>query len=93
MRVAEACLENISTDEFWSIADLYPDLFHVQIRLMGSFGINGGVPWPSNTDGELCLLCKESVEDVSHFLPDCPNFRDNGESLQMVKPEPKSNSL
>ena len=39
---------------------------------MGNFGINGGV---------LCLLCKESVEDVSHFLLDCPNFRDNRESL------------
>ena len=39
----------------------------MQIRLMGNFGINGGVPWLTNTDGELCLLCKESVEDVSHF--------------------------
>ena len=31
--------------------------------------------------GELCFLCKESIEDVSHFLLDCPNFRDNCESL------------
>ena len=53
----------------------------MQIRLMGNFGINGGVPWLTNTDGELCLLRKESVEDVSHFLLDCPNFRDNHESL------------
>ena len=84
MRVAQACLENISPNQFWPIADLYPDLvrhLHVQIRLMGSFGINGGVPWLTNTDGELCLLCKESVEDVSHSLLDCPNFRDNRESL------------
>ena len=61
--------------QFWSIADLYPDLvghLHVQIRLMGNFGINGG---------ELCFLCKESFEDVGHFLLDCPNFRDNRESL------------
>ena len=81
MRVAQ---KTICLDQFWSIADLYPDLarhLHVQIRLMGNFGINGGVPWLTNTDGELCLLCKESVEDVSHFLFDCPNFRDNRESL------------
>ena len=84
MRVAQACLENISPDQFWSIADLYPDLvmhLHVQIRLIGNFGINGRVPWVTNTDVELSLLCKESVEDVSHFLLDCSNFRDNRESL------------
>ena len=84
MQVAQACLENISPDQFWSIADLHPDLLrhlHVQRRLMGNFGINGGVPWLTNTDGELCLLCKEGVEDVNHFLSDCPNFRDNRASL------------
>ena len=77
LRGAQACLENISPDQFWSIADLYPNLvrhLHVQIRLMGNFGMNGGVPWFTNTDGELCLLYKESVEDVSHF-------RDNRECL------------
>ena len=71
MRVALTCLENISLDQFWSIADLYPDLVRhldVQIRLMENFGINNGVPWLTNTDSELFRLCKESVEDVSHFL-------------------------
>ena len=53
----------------------------MQIRLMGNFGINGGVPWLTNTHGELCLLCKESVEDVSHFLLHCSNFSGNRESL------------
>ena len=84
MRVAQTCLENISPDQFWSIAYPYPDLvrhLHAQIRLMGNFGINDGFPWLTNTDDELCLLCKESVKDVSHFLLDCPNFRDNRESL------------
>ena len=84
MRVAQTCLENISPYQFWSIADRYPDLvsrLHVQIRLMGNFGLNGGVPWLTNTDGELCLFCKNSVEDVSHFLSDCSSFRDNFESL------------
>ena len=31
--------------------------------------------------GELCLFCKESIEDGCHFLLDIPNFRDNRESL------------
>ena len=70
MLVAQTCLENISPYQFWSIADRYPDLvshLHVQIRLMGNFGLNGSVPWLTNTDGELCLFFKNSVEDVSHF--------------------------
>ena len=25
----------------------------MQIRLIGNFGLNGGVPWLTNTDGEL----------------------------------------
>ena len=73
MRVAQTCLENISPYQFWPIADHYPDLvsrLHVQIRFMGNFGLNGGVPWLTNTDGELC-----------HFLSDCSSFRDNFESL------------
>ena len=48
---------------------------------MENFGINGGVSWLTNTDGELCILCNESFEDVSHFLLDCSNFRDNRESF------------
>ena len=54
---------------------------HVQIRLMRIFGLNGSVPWLTNTDGELCLFCKNSVEDVSHFLSDCSSFGDNFESI------------
>ena len=48
---------------------------------MGNFGLNSGVPWLTNTDDELCLFCKNSVEDVSHFLSDCSSFRDNFESV------------
>ena len=84
MRVAEVYLENISPHVFWSIASRYPDLLcrlYVQIRLMGNFGLDGGVPWLTNIDNELCLFCKDSVKDVSHFLVDCPSFRDNFESL------------
>ena len=84
MRMAQTCVENISPYQFWSIADHYPNLLsrlHVQIRLMGNFGLNGGVPWLTNTDSELCPFCKNSVEDVSHLLSDYFSFRDNFESL------------
>ena len=43
--------------------------------------MNSGVPWLTNTDGDLCLFRKNSVEDVSNFLSDYPSFRDNLESL------------
>ena len=62
MQVAQTCLENISPYQFWSTADHYPDLvsrLHVQIRLMGNFGLNGGVPWLTNTDDELCLFLQK----------------------------------
>ena len=69
----------------WSIADRYPHLIsrlHVQIRLMGNFGLNGCVPWLTNTDSKLCLFFfKNSVEDVNHFLSGCPSFRDNFKTL------------
>ena len=48
---------------------------------MGNFPLNGSVPWLTNTDGELCLFCENSVEDVSHFLSGYSSFRDNFESL------------
>ena len=42
---------------------------------------NGGIPLLSTTDCAHCLFCKESIEDVSHFLVDCSEFRDNFESV------------
>ena len=48
---------------------------------MGNFGLNGGVPWLTNTDSELFLLCKDIVEGGSHFLLDYHNFRGNCESI------------
>ena len=80
MRVVETCLENISPISSGPYMDLV-SRFYVQIRLMGNFGLNDRVSWLSNTGGELCLSCKNSVEDVSHFLSDCPSFRDNFQSL------------
>ena len=45
--IARACLENVLPCMFWAIADIHPDLVacrHVQVRLIGNFGLNGGVP-------------------------------------------------
>ena len=54
--------------QFWCLADNYPDLvsrMYIHIKLMGNFGLNGGVPWHVGTNRSLCLICKE---DVTHFL-------------------------
>ena len=61
------------------VSEQHPDLvsrLHIQTRLMGNFGLNGGIPWLCNTDGTICFQCKEDIETVSHFLLDCPNIRD-----------------
>ena len=84
MQIAQACLENVSPQKFWSISEQHPDLvsrLHIQTRLMGNFGLNGGIPWLSNTDGAACFLCKLDIETVNQFLLDCPNFREHFDSL------------
>ena len=50
---------------------------HVQIRLMGNFGLNGRIPWITNTDGALCFVCKRDNETLGYFLFGCPNFREH----------------
>ena len=79
-----SCLENVSPFRFWSLANQFPDLvsrLHVQMRLMGNFGLNGSLPWLQNTDGAICFICKEDIENVTHFFLDCSYFRNNFESL------------
>ena len=91
MHIAEACLNNVTPYQFWCLAENYPDLvsrMHIQIRLMGNFGLNCGVPWHIGTNCSLCLLCKEGTEDVTHFLLDCPFFKENVNSVWLnIKPE------
>ena len=48
---------------------------------MGNFGLNGGVPWHVGTNGSLCLICKQGTEDVTHFLLDCPFFKESVDSV------------
>ena len=78
MHIAQACLKNVTPYQFWCLADNYPDL---QIRLMGNFGPNCGVPWYAGTNGSLCLICKQGIEDVANFLLDCPFFKVNIDSV------------
>ena len=50
---------------------------------MGNFGLNGGIPWITNTEGATCFVCKQGMETVSvnHFLLECPGFKKNLDSL------------
>ena len=84
MHVAQSCFENMSIQQFWSIADEYPDLvtrLHTQARLMSKFGLNASVPWLKDTEGALCFICKEDIENTYHFLLDCPQFKENFDSI------------
>ena len=69
---------------FWSLADEYPDLvtrMHTQVMLMGKFGLNGSIPWLKDTEGTLCFICTEDIENLDHFLADCPQLRENFDSI------------
>ena len=69
---------------FWSISDQYHNLdcrIHVQIRLTGNSGINGGIPSITNTDDVLCFVCKKDTQILDHFLFDYPDFREHFDSL------------
>ena len=48
---------------------------------MSNFGLNGCIPWLQNTDGAICFICKEEIENVTYFLLDCSYFRNNFDSL------------
>ena len=61
-----------------TLADEYPDLvtrLHTQARLTGIFGLNGSVPWLKDTEGALCFICKEDLENAYHFCLDCLSLK------------------
>ena len=52
----------------------FPDLvpkFRTQIRLIGSFGLQGSVLWLRDLSAALCPLCNAEVEDNIHFFFNC----------------------
>ena len=78
--LAGAAFTHISSYQYWSLTSDYPDLinhFHLQMRIMGNFGLNGGVPWLEGTNGCVCYICQEGVEDNLHFLLDCSFLREH----------------
>ena len=84
MQIASSCLANVTPFHVWFLADHFPDLvsrLHVQVRLMGQFGLSSGIPWLLDSDGAFCFVCKQDVESVTHFLLDCSYFRQNFLSL------------
>ena len=99
MHVAQTCFENMSIQQFQSIADEYPDLaarLHTQARFMSNFGISASVSWLKGTKGTLCFICKEDIENTDHFLLDCPQFKENFDSIwsnldpKIVRSNPKN---
>ena len=67
---AKSCSELAPPKKFRSISSYYPDLvcrLHVQIRLMGNFGLNTSIPWAKTTDSTICFICKEGEETLHHF--------------------------
>ena len=82
--IAHDCLVNTPPRKFCSISEQFPDLvccLHTQVRLMGSLGLNGGIPWLRNTEGTLCFIYKQENETLSHFLFVCTSFRRHLDSL------------
>ena len=74
MHVAQTCFKNMSIQQFWLIADEYPDLvtrLHMQARLMGNFGLNESVPGLKDTKGALCFICKKDIENTDNRSLDC----------------------
>ena len=61
--------------------DTWISSLHAQVRLMGQFGLGGGIPWLRDSDGAFCFVCKQDVESVTHFLLDCSYFKQNFLSL------------
>ena len=45
--------------------------FRTQIKLIGSFGLHGSVPWLKDSSEALCPLCKADVEDNMQFFCRC----------------------
>ena len=61
-----------------SFPDLVPK-FQNLVRLMGSHGLQGGIPWLNETDQAICPMCKSCTEDLTHVLLKCSALKDGWE--------------
>ena len=60
--LAYDCLNNVPPDHFRFLANRYPDLvsrLHVQVRIMENFGLDGYIPWLTNTEGATCFVANK----------------------------------
>ena len=48
---------------------------------MGNFDLDTSVPWLKDIEGAFCFICKEDIKNTDHFLLDCPQFRENFDSI------------
>ena len=48
---------------------------------MSNFGLSASVPWLKDTEGALCFICKENIENRDNFVLDCPRFKENFDSI------------
>ena len=65
MQVASSCLTTVTPFYFWSLADHFPDFvsrLFVQVRLMGQFGLSGGIPWLRDSDGAFALSANRTLK-------------------------------
>ena len=70
--------QSLPPHSFLSLTSSFPDLvpkFRNQVRLMGSHGLQGGIPWLKETDQAICPLCKSGTEDLTHFFLKCSAFK------------------
>ena len=81
----QSFLENVPPPQkFWSKANSCPDLvsrLHVQVKLMGNFGLNAEVPWFYDTESRALFVLyakKMRTTLVTFFLN---AFRDNVEAI------------
>ena len=80
MSLFHQTLTEISPSNYWKITSLYPDLVskvNIQLRLIGNYGLQSGLPWLRKEKSDACLLCKTESEDLSHFVLRCPYFRND----------------
>ena len=58
---AKSWLQLVPRQKFRLISSFYPDLvsrIHVQMRLIGNFGLNTSIPWAETTDSIISFISK-----------------------------------